>query len=175
MKALVLHAHPDDELLFAHSLMASRAWDWTTVSLTGGARASEYRGVSLGMRDDWRVLSVPEYREWRSAVKGLGLSPDLTFTHNRMGEYGHPHHMAVHKIAHELFEPVWDFYVDAESSVGPQDADVITTVEVDGTKSARFREVYGEGVLEELWANQPELMASAFRSEQFTGTGEVPA
>jgi hypothetical protein len=171
VNALVVHAHPDDELLFAGALMEARPdWNWLTVSLTGGMRAAKYPGVSLGMPDEWRILSVPEYREWRNAVAGLGLKADVILTHNRLGEYGHPHHMTVHKIAHELYGPVWDFYVEAESSVGPQIAPgPITEIPVTEAKGERFRDTYGEAVLEELWRDRPELLAEVFRTERFTG------
>lgn len=175
MNALVLHAHPDDELLFAGALMLSRPdWNWTTVSLTDGARKSQYPGISLGFRDDWRILTVDEYHDWKAAVSVLGLTPDVTFTHNRLGEYGHPHHMAVHRIAHELFPKVWDFYTPAESSISHQFLDVWTTeVVATHAKLERFRAVYGQSVLDELGKNQHALIASVFQSEFFTGAGPL--
>lgn len=176
MRALVLHAHPDDELLFAGALMLARPdWEWTTVSLTGGARKADYPGISLGFDDDWRILTVEEYHQWERAVFLLDLRPDITFSHNKMGEYGHPHHMAVHRIAHKLFRPVWDFYTPAESSVGDQETDVWTTqVPVTEAKAERFRSVYGQGVLDELAQNQTSLMDAVFASEWVTGAGPLP-
>lgn len=176
MNALILHAHPDDELLFAGALRESRPdWVWTTVSLTGGARADVYPGTSLGFKDEWRILTLAEYMDWRNAVIDLDLAPDVVFSHNRMGEYGHPHHMSVHRIAHELFANVWDFYVEAESSVGKQlAAGPITTVDASSAKGQRFIETYGETVLNELCHDKPDLMSDLFRHERFTGPGMVP-
>ncbi len=176
MNALVLHAHPDDELLFAGALMLSRPdWTWTTVALTGGARKREYPGISLGFPDEWRILTVDEYHDWQDAVDALDLRPDITFTHNAMGEYGHPHHMAVHRIAHELFDPVWDFYVTAESSVGSQ-AQGTWTLETGVTpaKAERFRNVYGQDVLDELGRSQSAMMHQVFAVECVTGPRPLP-
>lgn len=174
--ALILHAHPDDEVLFAGALREARPdWAWTTVSLTGGARASQYPGLSLGFADEWRILSLSEYREWRQAVADLDLQPDFVFTHNRMGEYGHPHHMSVHRIAHELFPSVWDFLVEAETSVGPQlVAERVTEVPATAAKGQRFIATYGEAVLNELCHDRPEMMSDLFRYERFTGPEYLP-
>lgn len=165
MNALVLHAHPDDELLFAGSLMAAKPWDWTTVSLTKGR---PYAGVSLGFADEWRILHRSEYLEWKDAVAALDLHPDLVVTHNAMGEYGHPHHMAVHQIAHELFGNVWDFYTPAPSSVGPQlRRSNVWGIDVGPDKLTHFQAAY-PGVYEELRADKPDLIWRAFTTEWFT-------
>jgi LmbE family N-acetylglucosaminyl deacetylase len=166
VKALVLHAHPDDELLFAGALMLSKPdWTWTTVSLTNGR---PYPGISLGFADDWRVLHRREYEAWRDAVAALDLQPDIVVTHNLLGEYGHPHHMAVHAIAHELFERIWDFYTPAPSSVGPQARrEVIWSVPVRADKRPVFDVTY-PGVYDELRADKPDLVETAFVREWFT-------
>lgn len=177
MRALILHAHPDDELIFAGQLMLSRPhWDWTTVSLTGGLRAKTYRGINLGHPDPWRVLSVGEFREWKRSVEALNLAPDIVFTHNRMGEYGHPHHMAVHRIAHELFPLVWDFYCRSETSVGEQDlGPVLTVLKPTPAKRELFEATYGPAVYAELAADRPSLMWTEFEGgEMFNGPGTVP-
>ncbi len=176
MNAAIIHAHPDDELLFAGGLMAQYPeWSWTLVSLTAGPRASQYPGLVLGHEDVWRLLTMAEYRAWKTDIAGLGLSPDVVFTHNQLGEYGHPHHMTVHAIVHELFRNVWDFYVEAPSSVGPQvRARTIVCVPVEG-KEERFRERYGDAVLDSLTAHQPEMIAGVFARECFTGSGDWPA
>jgi LmbE family N-acetylglucosaminyl deacetylase len=175
VNALALVAHPDDELLFAGALMAARSeWTWQAVALTGGERAAQFPGLSLGFADEWRIISVPEARAWKAAVDGLDLSPDVVVTHNRMGEYGHPHHMTVHKIAHELYPNVWDFLVDAETSVGYQvEAQTTTRVPVTPEKEWRFEQTY-PGVLSELRADRPEMIDDLLRVEQFTGPGYLP-
>ena len=175
-RALVLHAHPDDELLFAGALMLAHPdWEWTTVSLTGGPRRSRYPGICLGFPDEWRILSVAEYHEWRAAVAALRLEPDVTISHNMLGEYGHPHHMAVHRIAHELFAPVWDFLVQAESSVLQQNWRAwVGLTNVGPDKERRFGEVYGADVLDELRRDRPAMMADLFEGELVTGERALP-
>jgi hypothetical protein len=92
-----------------------------------------------------------------------------------MGEYGHPHHMAVHRIAHELFSPVWDFHVSVESSVAWQPLSLWTLeTAVTDAKSQRFREVYGTDVLAELHDDHPAMMAELFTSEFITGDKALP-
>lgn len=163
---LCIVAHPDDEMLFAGTLI--NEGDWELVSLTGGPRASQFPGTCLGFPDEWRIIHPDEYRQWRHAVSELDLHPDLVVTHNRMGEYGHPHHMSVHWLAHELFPKVWDFYTDVPSSVGPQFQGSETwTVPADEGKRDRFERTY-PGVYEELLADRPELIGSLFLAEMFT-------
>lgn len=174
--ALCIVAHPDDELLFAGALMASRPhWDWTLVALTGGERKDQFPGVSLGFEDHWRILTVPEFGEWKGAVENLGLAPDLVFTHNRLGEYGHPHHMAVHRIAHELYAPVWDFLYEGPTSIPEQDlGPFLTNVVVPWDKADIVAERYGQDTLRALVTHQPEMIAAVMRVERFTGLSAVP-
>lgn len=165
MNAVVLHAHPDDELLFAGALMASTPWNWQTISLT---RGRPYPGLSLGFADEWRILHRSEYEAWKDAVAALNLKTDLVVTHNAMGEYGHPHHMAVHQIAHELFPYVWDFYTAAPSSVAPQVKRAnVWSIPATTDKRDHFEATY-PGVYAELVADKPEMVARAFQSEWFT-------
>lgn len=165
MNGLVLVAHPDDELLFAGALMASKPWDWQTVVLTAGR---PHPGISLGFPDEWRILHRHEYLAWRDAVAALELAPDVVVSHNLMGEYGHPHHMAVHAIAHDLFGRVWDFYTPAPSSVGPQaKRSTLWSIPATPAKRERFEAAY-PGVYAELAADKPELIGRAFQTEWFT-------
>lgn len=170
---LVLHAHPDDEILFSGALMLARPhWEWIGVSLTAGPRVKQYRGINLGHRDEWRVLTIREFRQWRDSVARLGLEPDVVVTHNLVGEYGHPHHMAVHRIAHELFPRVWDFAPSMPTSVGRAPTQRLTSIPVTPAKREWFVEVYGQSVFDELAANQPGLME--WEAEVFSGPAALP-
>lgn len=140
MKALLLVAHPDDELIFAGGLMlwtSHTDWEWEVVCMTHrtpttrgqrfrksmhalSMRGVNVRGTQLELPDEGAVLHDAEFTTWRDAVQALDRSPDIVFTHNRLGEYGHPHHMACHTIASELFENVWSFYCEF-SKVIPQE------------------------------------------------------
>ncbi|MFO0934282.1 MAG: DEAD/DEAH box helicase [Planctomycetota bacterium] len=122
---LLFVAHPDDDAIFAGALQR-RATDagatFTVVCLThadGSPRAEELRAWQrrlgtdparvhfLGFEDD-----PEDRRQGRcsidasvalAAVRALGLRPDVVVTHNARGEYGHPHHLLVHRVARAAF------------------------------------------------------------------------
>jgi len=153
-------------------MLARPHWNWIGVSLTAGPRADRYRGVMLGHRDEWRVLTLREFADWRASVEALRLEPDVVVTHNLVGEYGHPHHMAVHRIAHELFPRVWDFAPDMPTSVGRAPERRVTEIAVTPEKRAWFLDIYGQSVWDELAANQPGLVDGA--TERFSGPARLP-
>ncbi len=131
-RALLLTAHPDDETIFCGGLLLSQLhWRWHIVCITTetDTRFNEFitameafkrLGVNitnyetLNMADRGKVLRDSEFRAWLAAVKELDLAPDIVFTHNENGEYGHPHHVAANKIAHKLYGNVWDFWCPGE-------------------------------------------------------------
>jgi LmbE family N-acetylglucosaminyl deacetylase len=82
--------------------------------------------------------------------------PDLVVSHGQGGEYGHPHHVAVHNAVHRNFDEVWDFADEGG-----------ITVPVTADKAALFREVYGGAVLAELRADKPALIDRLFAREHF--------
>lgn len=137
-KAVILTAHPDDETIFCGGLMLSNPeWNWNIVCITVQSEdrkkeferalsAFQNKGVvikshrTLDKLDNGMPLSNHDYDDWLSSVKNLDLKPDIVFTHNVMGEYGHPHHMSANKIAHTLFKNVWDIVFPGETGVGRQ-------------------------------------------------------
>jgi LmbE family N-acetylglucosaminyl deacetylase len=125
---LLFVAHPDDDAIFAGALQR-RAVDagatFTVVCLThadGSPRAEELRAWQRGLgTDPARVHFLgfeddPEDRRQGrcsidasvvlAAVRALGLRPDVVVTHNARGEYGHPHHLLVHRVARAAFPDV---------------------------------------------------------------------
>lgn len=162
MRALVLHAHPDDELLWAGALILSYpGWQWTVASLTGGLRAEAYqtlpaafakRGVTVETVN-FGFADAPGFsaKAWAKAVASLPLF-GITFTHGPDGEYGHPHHVAVSRLA---TGNVWHF---AESGI---------SIAAMPDKVRVFVEVYGESVLDELKADKPALIGRLFTQESF--------
>lgn len=120
-------AHPDDETLFFGGLLQKCAKNFFVACLTdGGAdnRAHERRDefstacLALGVTN-FRQFSLPDIYEQRlesSAITEI-LSdldkslPDLeeVYTHNSIGEYGHPHHQDISAAVHLFFDqrPVW--------------------------------------------------------------------
>jgi LmbE family N-acetylglucosaminyl deacetylase len=144
MIGLVLVAHPDDEVLFAGELLLQHPQvEWDVLCMTYrddhprgqrfgvsmecfAARGCQVNGNMAGLPDnDGMVLSLSDYARWRSALREhvAGMHYDFAITHNRLGEYGHGHHMALHNIAKEvlLTDHLWFFYGAAPTSVGPQE------------------------------------------------------
>jgi LmbE family N-acetylglucosaminyl deacetylase len=224
LRALMLVAHPDDEVIFGAALMlAHPEYDWTLACMTytygsergehfaKSAQAFKDRGVSitqivmLGMTDSQgAILSQREYELWRERASSLQytqvvseevtlrnnqLAPDVVVTHNRLGEYGHGHHMALHAIVNEIWPEltVWNFYNQAPgSTVGPQERLPATyTTEIAGTPMQALKQQVMEAAYPEefevLKAAMPALMDWQFNvQESFTSdphlvpTVEVP-
>lgn len=183
MRATLLFAHPDDEVIFAGGLMLEHReieWDWVCATykssdprarkLRNSADAFRRRGAAInrvrhmGMEDDGgHVLSLELYRRWRDAAAREVQATDLVVTHGRMGEYGHAHHMGLHAIACELWpETSWFFLAPLITGVGAQERlPHVHEVPVAGTAGIAKRAVMQEAYrLEErgLRKHMPELM-----------------
>ena len=121
-KALLIVAHPDDETIFCGgTLLSYPVWNWNIVCVTmqNPDRFKEFSDAmnkykELGVNiDSYSTLNKPDYNqdlspedyeEWKSSIKRLGFNPDIVFTHNQEGEYGHKHHIAVSKMVRELLQ-----------------------------------------------------------------------
>lgn len=188
--ALLVYAHPDDEILFAGGLMlAYPDWRWSLVRCVhgGNERAVDHsRAVELLCRagvnirntyclyagDDW--VDAAERRDWyRMLAEAVGVCfppPDVVFTHGFRGEYGHPHHIAVHHIVHTLFDNVWDFYNVCGRVNEPQlIRGRVHVVPTDERKLDIMRQAY-PAMLEALGSADPDLVAAQLsgRPEYFT-------
>jgi LmbE family N-acetylglucosaminyl deacetylase len=120
MRALVLVAHPDDCVIWAKAYMdAHPNHGWTITYLTHwrlhkrGREISRYwckRNIPvrfLGFKDHGRDLGTNSLITWpeAEAIKALQDATydyDLILTHGANGEYGHPHHLVIHKAVKDM-------------------------------------------------------------------------
>ena len=115
MKAVCLVAHPDDCAIFAYQfIMEHRDWDWTICYLTyqrtdpRGAEIADFwkrRGIPTmfaGLSDIWESVNKRELgfksRDAEQWIRAVCDGADIILTHNEKGEYGHPHHIFIHKV-----------------------------------------------------------------------------
>jgi LmbE family N-acetylglucosaminyl deacetylase len=134
--ALIAVAHPDDEAFFTGQLMLENpSWDWTVVTATygpGDGRHEEFleyadvvgfTPTTLGLEDTGTIPSPEWYESLESGMRRLllkGTAWDIVITHNRLGDYGHPHHIAVNQAVRCLFSNVWEFAHPRLTGVGSQ-------------------------------------------------------
>jgi hypothetical protein len=114
MKALCLVAHPDDCVIFGLSYIHNHPeHDWTIGYLTytatdpRGAEMAAFwqrRGIEcifLGYVDDYRDIENQKLSFDTDLacedLQALADKHDLVLTHDQNGDYGHIHHVLVHK------------------------------------------------------------------------------
>lgn len=122
MKAIALVAHPDDCVIFAyHFINAHPEFEWEIVYMTYSlpdVRAEEMqkfwdkRNIPvrfLGFYDNPMDIETGmcsiNLNELISAIEPLTVGTDLLLTHSHSGEYGHPHHMIIHRAVEHLTVP----------------------------------------------------------------------
>lgn len=117
MKALCIFAHPDDEVLFGWPVLQDRSNERAVLVISDNAQGYGDRSVKsfyeLGRQEGWQTwclgmasefyrlpfrraqIILPNViRQVRSHImeKIDGFKPDVIFTHNPIGEYGHGDH-----------------------------------------------------------------------------------
>lgn len=119
MKALCMVAHPDDCVIFAYSLMRHTPHvQWSVCYLTYDRtheRGREMQNfwldrrvetIFLGYNDDWRDIETdrPSFdtNRARNDIHDVCKFADVILTHDKNGDYGHPHHRFVHRCVELL-------------------------------------------------------------------------
>jgi hypothetical protein len=142
MKAVCMVAHPDDCVIFAYQFIMDHSdWDWTICYLTyqrndpRGAEISQFwerRNICTkfcGMTDNWESVEKGktgfnngDAEQW---IRDVCDGADIILTHNEKGEYGHPHHMFIHRVTSFIaipkvyFGSYPDYYNQLISTVAP--------------------------------------------------------
>jgi hypothetical protein len=193
-EALLLVAHPDDETIFCGGTMLTYPdWNWTVICLTHSlespyqysqVRSQQFRramegfkqmGVNiisykdLGQEDkgNERDITEADIGQWKTSIQALKLSPNIVFTHNTKGEYGHAQHIAVNKIAHEIFSNVWEFICPGATNVSPQPTKQLSNeVKLSSSVLARKKEIFNNNYVSEweLWNNLRDVMQYEFET-----------
>jgi hypothetical protein len=122
MKAVCMVAHPDDCAIFGYQfIMEHRDWDWKICYLTynrtdpRGAEISKFwekRGIATmfcGMPDIWESVQKGELgfksHDAEKWIRSACDNADIILTHNKDGEYGHPHHLFINKVINFITKP----------------------------------------------------------------------
>lgn len=122
--ALLVVAHPDDEsIFFSGLLMNQRSLPWKVICITdgnadkvGSKRADQFKKACAFLKvkcEQWDFADKFEVRlNIEEIVKRLRMldPPTVVYTHQILGEYGHPHHQDVSLAVHKAFwkkVPVW--------------------------------------------------------------------
>lgn len=125
MQAVCLVAHPDDCVIFAWPFIeAHPEFEWTIVYLTYRETEPRAQEVTtywdrrsivtafMGHKDDFYDQQTGKFNFWEPKLVAENVKinveaydPALILTHNADGDYGHIHHMFVHRIANSIDKP----------------------------------------------------------------------
>jgi LmbE family N-acetylglucosaminyl deacetylase len=119
---LMIVAHPDDEALFGGAELLIYANEYKVIVIDEAH--SEIRSAEL--KASMKFIKIKEYEHWTGYKGGEDYHRENLIyellrvlrekdwkkivTHNKIGEYGHPRHRALHEILNHLRpEILWQF------------------------------------------------------------------
>lgn len=106
MKNVIVVAHPDDESLWASSLLLYYPGNWTIICCSRPQapgeelRCSKFFHACVFLGAGHGVILDHADNGINKPLENLYINLqeyDHIFTHNNVGEYGHPHHKQVHE------------------------------------------------------------------------------
>ena len=147
-KALIIVAHADDETIFmGGTILKNKNWEWCLYvlnyrnnkevdkkQLDEVIKVYKEMGVKMNLCENIMEIEssqddeVVNKQNIRGGIEKLNeyakkqIKPDIIFTHNKDGEYGHPQHKKVNQYANEFFKEnvVWEFIAPGATNVVPQ-------------------------------------------------------
>ena len=139
MKAAIIVAHPDDEIIWAGGLiMQNPHWEWTVLSLSRANdpdRCPKFRSVCkllglTGFISDLDDANPPKPINTNREIGGriteyLKTTPwDMCITHGSNGEYGHPRHKQTHQQVLDMInegtlecKELWTFAYECDAEM----------------------------------------------------------
>lgn len=173
-KALIIVAHADDETIFmGGTILLHKDWEWRLFCIAFRNNKEDDKkqleevlqiykrlGVDIKLNSKGMVVeSKQEDEEVKSqeslieeAIKGLNADlqkeswpPDIVFTHNESGEYGHPQHKAAHRFVTGTFIGIniWEFISPCATNVVPQPfKSNVAIIKLNASDLTRKREIY---------------------------------
>lgn len=117
MKALMIVAHPDDEIIWAGGLILQNPdWEWTVFSLCRADdpdRAPKFEKVCKNLNAQAIITNLDDKSPQplsKESIKEVILEKisqkkyEKIFTHGSNGEYGHIRHIEIHRVVKELMK-----------------------------------------------------------------------
>ncbi len=176
-KALLLIVHPDDEIIFcAGTMLAYPACEWSIVAVTDDERPLAFTNAvehlkRLGVRIVFHKTlnqqdAILEKAAWEKAIRDEQLNPDIVITHNVHGEYGHPAHKLLSKVADSLFSNVWKFVYPVETSAEHAKDQEFFKVHLDADMLEKKKALFTDNYPSEhyIWKALKPVMDHAFAS-----------